>query len=121
LGDVPIFAIFAEQFFREQSVGWRQGTRDWTRSIYDAHLIPKFGPLTVSQITRELILEFRVELSEKRTRAGTPALKPKSINTVMRILNAIMTEASLCVRSQATGTARPCRAAKPPARHSAGS
>lgn len=93
--DVPTFAAFAEQFYREQSVGWRKGTRDWTRSIYDAHLIPKFGPLPVSHITRELILEFRVELSEKRTRAGTPALKPKSINTVMRILNSIMTEASL--------------------------
>lgn len=92
--DVPTLAVFAEQFFREQSVGWRVGTRDWTRSIYDAHLIPKFGPLPVSQITREMVLEFRVELSEKRTRAGKPALKPKSINTIMRILGAIMTEAS---------------------------
>lgn len=93
--DVPTFAIFAEQFFREQSVGWRQGTRDWTRSILDAHLKPKFGHLLLTEITREMALEFRVELSEKRTRAGTPALKPKSINTIMRILTAIMTEASL--------------------------
>ena len=90
---IPRFGDFAEQFFRELAVGWRANTCDWMRWLLDTHLLPSFRDRYLDAITREEVLNFRVHLAERRSRSGR-SLSPKSINVVMRVLKAIMTEAA---------------------------
>jgi integrase len=91
----PTFEAFARQHYSEQGVGWRANTRDWMESLLETHLLPAFGNRPVNSLRREDILAFRLLLSEKKDSKGNPRLSPKSINTVLRVLKSILTEASL--------------------------
>jgi integrase len=64
-------------------------------SLLETHLLPAFGNRAVNSLRREDILAFRLTLSEKKDSKGNPRLSPKSINTVLRVLKSILTEASL--------------------------
>lgn len=103
----PTFGVFARQFFAEQGVGWRVNTHHWMDSLLKTHLLPVFGDRSLSSIKREDLLAFRLTLSEKRNQQNR-GLSPKTINTIMRVLKAILTEASyrFGVPNPATGIKR---------------
>lgn len=89
---LPSFAEFARIHFREQGVGWRVNTWEWMTSLLETHLLPAFGNRPLGSIRREDLLTFRADLAERTTHGRR--LSPKTVNVVMRILKAILTEAS---------------------------
>lgn len=96
-GEVPkveLLAAFAQQWFSEFKVAWRKTYETTVRGILDQHLLPRFGALPVSAITRAQILEFRSHLANLRGRREGSKLSPARINTIMLILRQILQEAA---------------------------
>jgi integrase len=85
---------FAEQWFSEFKVAWRKTYETTVRGILDQHLLPRFGALPVSAITRAQILEFRSNLANLPGRRDGSKLSPARINTIMLILRQILQEAA---------------------------
>jgi integrase len=89
----PYFSEFVPIWVREMQPNWRNSTRGWMDTIINVHLLPVFGARDISQIKREDLLSFRADLSARTTKSGRP-ISTKTVNTVMRILRAILTEAA---------------------------
>jgi integrase len=91
----PSFAEFAELWFHEISVEWRATRAKAVRDILDRHLIPRFGSLAVSCITKPHILAFRADLSVTTwVRDATRILSPVRINHILLPLHMILEEAA---------------------------
>lgn len=90
----PALLPFAEQWFSEFKVAWRKTYETTVRGILDQHLLPRFGALPVSAITRTQILEFRSHLANLPGRRDGSKLSPARINTIMLILRQILQEAA---------------------------
>jgi integrase len=89
----PSFSEFIPVWVREMQPNWRNSTRGWMDTIINVHLLPVFGARIISQIKREDLLSFRADLSARTTKSGRP-ISTKTVNTVMRVLRAILTEAA---------------------------
>jgi len=94
--EVPATSLaqFAQQWFSEFKVGWRKTYEVTVRGVLDQHLIPRFGALPVSTITRAQILEFRAHLASLSGRREGTKLSHARINTIMLILRQILQEAA---------------------------
>jgi integrase len=93
--NTPDFASFAELWYREISVEWRATRATTVRDILDRYLIPRFGALAVSCITKEQILAFRADLSITTwARDKTKLLSPVRINHILLPLHMILEEAA---------------------------
>lgn len=90
----PLFSVFAEQWFNEFKVGWRNTYAITVRGILDQHLLGRFGAFAIGSVTRTQILEFRAHLSGLRGRRPGTSLSPARINTVMLILRQLLQEAA---------------------------
>ena len=90
----PLLSVFADQWFGEFKVGWRRTYIMTVRGILDQHLLPRFGTLMVSAVTRAQILDFRSHLASVRGRRPGTKLSPARINTIMLILRQILQEAA---------------------------
>jgi integrase len=90
----PVFSQFAEQWFTEFKVGWRNTYVVTVRGIIDLHLLKRFGPLQIGAVTRAQILDFRAQLASQRGRKPGTQLSPARINTIMLILRQILQEAA---------------------------
>ncbi|WP_321276908.1 site-specific integrase [Thiomicrorhabdus indica] len=88
--DSPSFATFSNQFFDELRPTWRDSTAESYRGYLDNYLIPYFGEMKVSEITKSDILTFR----SQATKLGNRALKPKTINKFVKFLKMILNEAA---------------------------
>ena len=84
----PLFKDFAETWFEEFKVGWRDSTAEVYRRYLDQRLIPWFGDKVVSDITKADILRFRANIA-KQSRGK---LKAKTINKYIKCLNMILSE-----------------------------
>jgi integrase len=93
VGALPTFNEFAEVWFRENEVAWRNSHRRTQRDIVDGHLKPAFKGRPVNQITKADVLNFRANLAQTPGRGGR-MLSPKRINAIMAPLRQILTEAS---------------------------
>lgn len=95
----PLFRDFANQWKRDKSVEWRESYRASLDSIFNAHLLPAFGSMPISGITRENILAFRADLASKKIGQGNGQADRKvtatTVNRVMGILRQILDEAVL--------------------------
>ncbi|WP_226703203.1 Arm DNA-binding domain-containing protein [Microbulbifer elongatus] len=89
----PLFREFAETWYTENQIGWRESYRITIRTILDKRLLDRFGSLAVDAIEKSDLLQFRTELAAIRTRTGGN-LSPSHINRHMKVLGAILTEAS---------------------------
>ena len=89
----PLFREFAETWYAENQIGWRDSYRVTIRTILDKRLVDRFGTVAVDAIAKADLLKFRTELSTVRTRTGSN-LSPSHINRHMKVLGAILTEAS---------------------------
>lgn len=88
------FADFAQQWFREIQVEWRQSHIRNVSSMLESSLIPALGSLQVGEITKSNILEFRAELAKRKGRGSNNQLSPKTINSHMTILRMVIDEAA---------------------------
>lgn len=86
----PLFKEFAEEWFEQFRPQWRVATAKNYRSYLDRLLIPAFGEMRVSDITKADILSFRATVA-KQSRGK---LKAKTINKYVKCLNMILSEAA---------------------------
>lgn len=89
----PTFDAFAETWFQESEVGWRNSHRRTQRDIVDGHLKPAFKGRPVDTIKKADVLTFRAKLAQTPGRNGR-MLSPKRINSILAPLRQILTEAS---------------------------
>ncbi|NCN44229.1 MAG: integrase [Piscirickettsiaceae bacterium CG_4_9_14_3_um_filter_43_564] len=88
--ETPLFKDFAEEWFSEMFPTWRRATAEGYRRYLDKRLIPHFGEMEVSRITKAEILKYRsivAKLSDGK-------LKAKTINKFIKCLGMIMNEAA---------------------------
>ena len=92
--DTPTFKDFSQTWFDENEVGWKHSYRTTLRSSLDKHVIPAFGEMPVSHITRADILAFRAKLAKIPRKDGSQGLSHARINTVMVPLRLVCNEAA---------------------------
>lgn len=92
--DCPLFREFAEIWFAEREVEWRNSYRKGMRADIDRVLIPHFGEMVVDQITKADILSFRAKLSKVTARGKTTTLSTRRINKIFEPLRQILNEAA---------------------------
>ena len=90
----PLFREFAETWFNEKSVEWRESYRQGVRANLDKALIPRFGEMAVGQITKANILAFRAELAKVQARGKQTVLSNPRINKMLNPLRMILNEAA---------------------------
>ncbi|WOI75545.1 site-specific integrase [Pseudomonas aeruginosa] len=89
----PLFRDFAELWFEEMRVEWRESHAKTVRLTLDKHLLPEFGKKEVSAITKAEILSFRSALGKVPGLKGQ-ALSATRINHIMTPLRMILSEAA---------------------------
>jgi len=87
---LPTFKQFANEWFSQKDVEWRISTAEGYRSYLDNRLIPEFGEIEVSRITKSHILDYRSSLAK----ASNGKLKAKTVNKVMKFLKMVLDEAA---------------------------
>ncbi|AQA18153.1 site-specific integrase [Halioglobus japonicus] len=92
--DTPTFSDFSQTWFDENEVSWKHSYRTTLRSSLDKHVIPAFGEIPVSHITRADILAFRAKLAKIPRKDGSQGLSHARINTVMVPLRLVCNEAA---------------------------
>lgn len=88
--ETPLFKDFAKEWFSEMEPTWRASTAESYLRYVDKRLIPHFGEMEVSRITKAHILKYRSNV----TKQANGKLKPKTINKFIKCLNMIMNEAA---------------------------
>jgi integrase len=89
----PLFKGFAELWFDEKRVEWRDTHIKTVRLTLDKHLLPGFGKKEVSAITKAEILAFRSALG-KVPGQKDQTLSATRINHIMTPLRMILSEAA---------------------------
>ncbi len=64
----PQLKDFAEEWFLEKKVEWRETNIITVRQIIDKHIVPSFGRMPLNEISRKDIFNFRADLSKKKGR-----------------------------------------------------
>ncbi len=88
------FQDFAETWYGEKLVEWRDSYRKTIRATLDGHLIPRFGEKEVGQITKADILAFRADLAKVQARGKQTVLSNPRINKILNPLRMILNEAA---------------------------
>lgn len=88
------FSDFAEQWFVEKRVEWRHSYESTIRISLDKYLLPAFGDVPIDQITKAMVLEFRVSLARVPGQGGAASLSGSRINHIMTPLRMIQSEAA---------------------------
>jgi len=91
LNGAPLFSEFVQEWWQENSFRWKRSGIKNMRSTLDKHLLPVFGGMAVSQVSKGDILKFRAHLSELPGRGGK-TLSNKRINNIMQPLKSILDE-----------------------------
>lgn len=89
----PDFADFAEQWFEESKIQWRNSHTRNVVSILESSLKPAFKNKRLGKITKADILAARNKMAKRRGRGTSGLLAAKTINSHMTILRMILTEA----------------------------
>lgn len=89
----PPFKDFAELWFDEMRVEWRDTHTKTVRLTLNKHLLPEFGKKEVSAITKAEILSFRSVLGKVPGQKGQ-CLSATRINHIMTPLRMILSEAA---------------------------
>ncbi|QEL66534.1 integrase [Oryzomicrobium terrae] len=90
----PLFKDFAEVWFGEKSVEWRNSHQKTIRDDLDKRLIPRFGEMEVGCITKADILAFRADLAKVQARGKQQTLSNPRINKILNPLRQILCEAA---------------------------
>lgn len=88
-----LFHAFANQWFTESEVSWRRSYVITQRGALDKYLLPCFGNMVISQITKADVLAFRASLAKTPARKSENMLSNRRVNAVMKPLRQILNEA----------------------------
>lgn len=86
------FDDFAQEWYEENEVRWKESYKDSMRIYLGSYLIPQFGELSVDKITRPDILKYRASLVKPK--ANGKRLSADFINHIMTPLRMILNEAA---------------------------
>lgn len=86
----PSFEEFANLWIEEMKPSWRTTTLENYQFYLNKRLIPRFGGMDVSEITKSDIMMFRAEATKLKN--GT--IKAKTVNKYIKLLKMILTEAA---------------------------
>ncbi|OZC35344.1 site-specific integrase [Marinobacter vinifirmus] len=92
--DTPLFTDFADQWFLECKIQWRNSHTRNVESILNGSLKPAFKNKRIGDITKADILAARNKLGRRKGRGTNGLMSPKTINSHMTILRMILTEAA---------------------------
>lgn len=91
----PIFMDFAEEWFQESKVGWRESHTKNVQNMIKKHYLPCFGEKEVGCVTRADVLKFRSDLTKVPGRnKNSEGLSANRINKIMNPLKQILDEAA---------------------------
>lgn len=94
---LPLFSEFVATWKHAKAVEWRKSYVDSVDSILGAHLLPSFGTRSLGSITREDVLTFRADVSQKTIGQGNGSSERKitarTVNRIMGVLRMILDEA----------------------------
>lgn len=90
----PTLEVFTETWFAQMSIEWRESYKETIRQIINAHLLPRFRGVAVSDIRRDDILDFRSDLAKVQGRKEGSTLSPRRINAILLVLRQILNEAA---------------------------
>ena len=90
----PLFTDFADLWFQENKIQWRDSHTKNVDSILNSSLKPIFKDKHVSEITKPDILKARNKMAKRPGRGPSRLMSAKSINNHMNILRMVMTEAA---------------------------
>nr|ART36995.1 D337 [uncultured bacterium] len=88
------FSAFTTTWLAEMEPTWRVATRDLHRSLLGLYLLPQFGERPLIEISRPDLLKFRADLITTHRGKRTKPLAPASVNHVLKLLRAILSEAA---------------------------
>lgn len=91
-GTTPLFSTFAEDWYEENIVRWKNSYRKTTRTNLNRHLMPEFGEKEVGCITKSEVLKFRSTLA--KVEDGKKGLSADRINHIMTTFRMILAEAA---------------------------
>lgn len=92
-GETPLFKDFAEEWYEENLIRWKLSHQETIRGILNKHLLPRFGEMEVSHITKGDILKFRSSLAKVQIGKKT-GLSPMRINHIMTSIRMILSDAA---------------------------
>jgi len=90
----PLFVDFADQWFAESKVQWRNSHTRNVESILSSSLKPSFKGKRVGDVTKADILAARTKMAKRKGRGASGLMAPKTINSHLTILRMILTEAA---------------------------
>lgn len=93
IGNRMLFCVFAEIWFAEKQVEWRQTQIDNVRGILDKHLLPAWQEHELHEIQKADIMDFRRKLTEM-SQVTNKKLSPSRINHILSPLKMILEEAA---------------------------
>jgi integrase len=93
-GETPLFSEFAYTWLEEMSVEWRQSHVKTEQLTIRKYLVPAFGDMEVSTITKADILRFRAGLAKMKGHRKGRGLSASRINHIMTPLRMILNEAA---------------------------
>ena len=88
------FSTFAEVWFLEKKIEWRESYQATVRISLDKYLLPHFRCLDIASISKADILNFRLFLSQRPGIGGNATMSPSRINHIMTPLRMILNEAA---------------------------
>src|SRR5690554_1289054 len=92
--ETPLFTDFADQWFLESKIQWRNSHTRNVESILASSLKPAFKDKRVGEISKPDILAARNKMARRKGRGASGLMAPKTINSHMTILRMILTEAA---------------------------
>jgi len=89
----PFVKDFSEEWYLESEISWKISQQKTVRGIIDKYVVPRFGVINISHITKGDILKFRASLA--KVKIGTKVgLSPMRINHIMTTLRMILNDAA---------------------------
>jgi len=92
-GKSALFKDFCEVWFQEMESSWRRTYKGTVRGILDRQLLPVFGDLEVSSISKADLLQFRASLAKVK-HGNKVGFSADHTNRHIKIMRMILTEAA---------------------------
>jgi len=90
---IPTVGEFKIQWFDEMLPTWRNSYVETVSSVFESHIIPAFGKVVVSHITKANILSFRAQLAKPSPENGKTRANA-TVNKVLKMFRLMIREAS---------------------------
>ena len=90
----PTFGVFVERWWEHHHLTLRYRTQVSYRGVIDKYLVPHLGKMLVDEIGKHDVLDLRSALAKVPGRSGNDTLSAKTINYILGVLRAVLSEAA---------------------------